>query len=41
MKGMSIHEMGGRMICDLRALTWCKYDICMRWFMELKWWVWY
>jgi len=41
MKWMSIHEMGGRMSCDLWALTWCEYDICMSWFMELKWWVWY
>ena len=39
MKWMSIHEMGGRMSCDLWALT--MYDICKRWFMELKLWGWY
>jgi len=26
---------------DLWALTWCEHDDCMKWFMKLKWWVWY
>jgi len=29
------------MICDSWVLTWCEHDVCMGWFMELKWWVWY
>jgi len=29
------------MSCDLWVLTWCEHDNCMRWFMKLKWWVWY
>jgi len=23
------------------VLIWGEHDVCMRWFMELKWWVWY
>jgi len=29
------------MICDSWLLTWCKHDVRIGWFMELKWWVWY
>ena len=27
--------------CDSWVLTWCEHDVCMGWFVELKWWVWY
>jgi len=29
------------MICDSWVLTWCEHDVCMGWFMGLKWWVGY
>jgi len=33
-----MHEM---VTLRFMSFTWCEYDICMRWFMELKWWVWH
>jgi len=29
--------MGWYKSYDLCVLTWCEYDICMRWFMKLRW----
>ena len=33
--------VGWCMSCELWVLTSCKHDNCMRWYMKLKWWVWY
>jgi len=40
-EGKDYAWVGWCMSCVLWVLTWCEYDNCMRWYMKLKWWVWY